>query len=76
MYAYSGLLNYKMAFAQLLAKVSQRMANMMHHVMIPLQWISYNQILNFRCLCIYTYNCAYRFTVYITLQQIRIYVFG
>ena len=40
-----------MVFAQPIAKVCQRMANMM----IPLLWISYNQILNLRCLCMYIY---------------------
>ena len=44
-----GPLNYEMAFAQLIAKL----ANMTHHVIIPLLWI---KILNYKGAhaCIYT----------------------
>ena len=62
-----------MAFAQLIAMANY---NMMHYVMIPLVWISYNQILNLRCLSMYTYNCTctYRFTLYVHLLSLYIII--
>ena len=59
-----------MAFAQPIAIVGQRMANMMHHVMIPLLWINYT-ITEGAYACICTVQLS---LMNITLQQIRMYL--
>ena len=70
-----------MVFAQTIAKVGQRMANMMMHA-FAMDYCSYNQILNLDAYaCTYTYVqlCLWIYTVHllsvnITLQQICTYV--